>query len=170
MTTNSLATAIALPDRELLARIHVLAGNEREATAELVAHLAALELRPSLYAAQGYGSLFAYCTEALRLSEDAACNRMEVARACRSFPAIVDLLASGSLTLTSVRRLGKHLTPENHEAVLARAAHQRKEQIDALVAELAPKPDVISSVRKLPALARSSIGGREGELPTLASS
>jgi len=153
METNILATAVALSDQDLLSRIGALAGDEREATAELVAHLAALELRPSLYAAQGYGSLFAYCTEVLRLSEDAACNRIKAARACRRFPVILDLLASGSLTLTAVRMLRKHLTPENHQTVLARARHQRKEQIEALVAELAPRPDVVSSVRKLPTLA-----------------
>ena len=150
MKTNSLAAALAMPDQDLLARVNELARSEREATAELVAHLAALELRPSLYAAQGYGSLFAYCTEALGLSEDAACNRIDAARAGRDFPLILELLASGSLTLTSVRMLRKHLTPENHEAVLARAANQRKERIAALVAELAPKPDVVTSVRKLP--------------------
>jgi hypothetical protein len=150
MKTNSLAAAAALSDLDLLARVNQLARSEREATAELVAHLAALELRPSLYAAEGYGSLFAYCTEVLRLSEDAACNRIDAARACRDFPIILDLLTSGSLTLTSVRMLRKHLTPENHEVVLARAANQRKERIEALVAELAPKPDVVSSVRKLP--------------------
>ena len=59
METNILATVVALSDQDLLSRIDALAGHEREATAELVAHLAALELRPSLYAAQGYGSLFA---------------------------------------------------------------------------------------------------------------
>lgn len=88
---------------------------------ELVAHLAALDGRPALYAARGYGSLFSYCTQALRLSEDAACNRIEAARACRCFPVIVDLLASGEVTLTAVRLLGRHLTPENHRAVLAGA-------------------------------------------------
>jgi 5-methylcytosine-specific restriction endonuclease McrA len=150
MNTNILATAVALSDQDLLSRIDALAGSEREATAELIAHLAALELRPSLYAGQGYGSLFAYCTEALRLSEDAACNRIEAARACQRFPVILDRLASGSLTLTTIRMLRKHLTPENHETVLARAQNQRKEHIEALVAELAPKPDVVTSVRKLP--------------------
>jgi hypothetical protein len=149
MKTNSLAIAIALSDRDLLARIDALAGHEREATAELVAHLAALDLRPSLYAARGYGSLFAYCTKVLHLSEDAACNRIDAARACRDFPIILELLASGSLTLTSVRMLRRHLTAENHEAVLARAANQKKEQIEALVAELAPAPDVVSCVRRL---------------------
>ena len=150
MKTNILATAVALADRDLLARIGTLAGNEREATAELVAHLAALERRPSAYAAEGYGSLFDYCVGALGLSEDAACNRIEAARACRRFPVIVDLLAAGRLTLTSVRKLRNHLTPENHEAVLRKAAHRNKEQIEALIAELAPKPDVPASVRRLP--------------------
>jgi hypothetical protein len=96
MQTNILATAASLSDRDLLARLAALAGKEREACVELLAHLAALDTRPAVYAAQGYGSLFSYCTHALRLSEDAACNRIEAARACRRFPVILDLLASGA--------------------------------------------------------------------------
>jgi 5-methylcytosine-specific restriction endonuclease McrA len=149
---NILATAAALSDQDLLARLDVLTVKEREASVELVAHLAALDTRPSLYAGKGYGSLISYCTQALGLSEDAACNRIEAARACRRFPMILDLLASGAMTLTSVRLLRRHLTPENHQAVLARARGRSLRQIDALVAELAPRPDVPSSVRKLPTL------------------
>jgi hypothetical protein len=151
MKMNALATAAALSDHDLLTRTEALASRERETAAELVAHLAVLDSRPSVYAAKGYGSLFAYCTEALRLSDDAACTRTAAARACRRFPVILDLLASGTITLTCVRLLGKHLTPENHEAVLARASGRTNKQIEALVAELAPQPDVASSVRKLPA-------------------
>jgi hypothetical protein len=150
MRTNILATADGLSDQDLVARLHVLAGNERGASVELVAHLAALDTRPAVYAAQGYGSLFSYCTQALRLSEDAACNRIEAARACRRFPVILDLLASGAMSLTSVRLLGRHLTPENHQAVLAKANGRSRQQIEALVAELAPRPDVPSVVRRLP--------------------
>jgi hypothetical protein len=119
MSLNSLALASDLSDQELLARITSLAGREREATVELVAHLAVLDTRPVLYAAHSYGSLFGYCTKVLRLSEDAACNRIEAARACR-------------------------------RAVLARACGRSRRQIEALVAELAPRPDVSTSVRKLP--------------------
>jgi hypothetical protein len=150
MNTNILQTAVALPDGDLLSRIAALAGTERETTAELVAHLAALELRPSLYAALGYGTLFDYCTQALRLSEDAACTRISAARTCRSFPMVLDLLSSGAVSLTTLRLLKPHLTAENHQVVLARATHKRCEEIKALVAELAPQPDVPSSVRKLP--------------------
>src|ERR1700741_4770809 len=105
MNTNMLVLASALSDHDLLTRIGVLAGKEREATVELVAHLAALDARPSLYAAQGHGSLFSYCRRVLRLSEDAASNRIEAARACRRFPAILDLLASGDLSLSAIRKL-----------------------------------------------------------------
>ncbi|PYQ42135.1 MAG: hypothetical protein DMF77_13925 [Acidobacteria bacterium] len=128
----------------------MLAGKEREASVELVAHLAALDARPALFAAAGHGSLFSYCTDVLRLSEDATCNRIQAARACRDFPMILDLLASGAMSLTSVRILRPHLTPENHEAVLARASRRSRREIEALIAELAPRPDVPSSVRKLP--------------------
>src|SRR5437667_4593866 len=152
MNTNILATAAGLSDRDLIARLYALAGRERQASVELVAHLAVLDARPAVYAGLGYGSLFSYCTQSLRLSEAAACNRIEAARACRRFPVILDLLASGEMTLTSVRLLARHLTPENHEAVLARASRRSRQEIEALLAELAPRPDVPTQVRKLPTL------------------
>jgi hypothetical protein len=150
MNSNILVTASALSDQDLLARLETLAGREREASVELVAHLAALDSRPALFLAEGYGSLFSYCTQALRLSEDAACNRIDAARACRRFPLILELLASGSLTLTSVRLLGKHLTAENHPSVLAKARGKSRREIDVLIAELVPRPDLPSTVRRLP--------------------
>jgi hypothetical protein len=149
MKIDMLNAALALSDGDLLARIEALAGTERETAAELVAHLAVLEMRPPLYAALGYGSLFDYCTQALRLSEDAACTRTRAARTCRRFPIVLDLLSSGAVTLTTLRLLQPHLTAENHQAVLARATHKSCEEVKALVAELAPQPDVPSSVRKL---------------------
>src|SRR5882724_5572476 len=142
MKTNLLVTASALSDQDLLARLETLAGKEREASVELLAHLAALDTRKMLYAARGYGSLFSYCTQALRLSEDAACNRIEAARACRRFPQILELLASGFLTLTSVRLLAPHLTPENHESVLQKARHRTRREIEALDTEQGQSSDV----------------------------
>jgi hypothetical protein len=157
MNTNILATANELSDRDLLARLPVLAGQEREATVELLAHLAALDSRPSLYAAEGHGSLFSYCTHVLRLSEDAACNRIHAARACRRFPVILELLATGALSVTTVRLLREHLTAENYEAILARASGRSRREIDVLVAELAPRSDVPSSVRKLPTVVSAAL-------------
>jgi hypothetical protein len=150
MKINAFADATALSDGELLVRLRTLASAEREASAELVAHLAALDARPALYAAEGFGSLFSYCTVVLRLSEDAACNRIEAARVCGRFPEVVELLASGAVTLTSLRLLRRHLTPENHQEVLARASGGTRKEIESLVAELAPRPDAPNLVRRLP--------------------
>ena len=86
MKMHRLDAADALSDESLIAQIDALAGTERNATAELVAHLATLDSRPGLYAGMGYASLFNYCTQALRFSEDAACDRIAVAKACRRFP------------------------------------------------------------------------------------
>jgi len=158
MKTNLLASARSLSNEDLLDRLAVLAGNERHASIELIAHLAALQERPSLYEGLGFGSLFEYCTRALRLSEDATCTRTAVAGSCRRYPVILELLATGATNLTNMRRLAGKLTPENHEAILARAVHKTREEIEILVRELDPLPDLRSSVRKAaaPAIAGST--------------
>jgi hypothetical protein len=45
MNASILATAAALTDRDLLSRLQHLAGNERHALVELLAHLAELDTR-----------------------------------------------------------------------------------------------------------------------------
>ena len=109
-----------LTDDALVAAVKRLAGCERATTAQLVAHLAVMDER-QLHLKAGFKSLFVYCLETLRLSEDAICNRLEVARAARKFPIILDRFADGSVTLTAVRLLAPHLTAENHEALLREA-------------------------------------------------
>ena len=164
MPTKRLALAAALPDAALLSRIRELALHAREAVADLVAHLAELDAR-RLYLDEGYGSLFAYCTSALRLSEHGAYNRIEAARAARKFPAILDPLAAGSVNLATVRLLAPHLTAENHHAVLAQAEGRSKREVELLVTRLAPLPDPPSAIRKLPAAAQVSSAGRDVRLP-----
>src|SRR6185436_17234420 len=115
MSKHFIDTARGLTDTALMDRLRDLAGRERAAVVELIAHLAELDTRSSLYAAKGFGSLFRYCTDALGFSEDAACARIEAARASRRFPVVLDHLASGALTVTALRIIGKHLTIENHE-------------------------------------------------------
>ena len=66
MRSTLLCIAAGLSDEDLLQAVRVLAGRERDATVELVVHLAELDTR-KLHLAQGYSSLFGYCTEALHL-------------------------------------------------------------------------------------------------------
>jgi hypothetical protein len=104
MNTDILSRAAQLSDRELLAKVELLAKEERETVATLIAHLAVLDER-RLYLAEGCSSLFTYCMQVLHVSEYAAYDRMEVARAVRKYPLILEMLADGSLTLTTARLL-----------------------------------------------------------------
>ncbi len=138
-----------LSDQELLMHIRQAAQVEREATARLVALLVELDAR-RLYLGEGFSSLFTFCTQALHLSEHAAYNRIETARAARRFPIVLNMVDEGAVTVTAVRLLSPHLTPENHRDVLARARHKSKREIEQLVASLHPQPDVPAAIRKLP--------------------
>lgn len=91
-----LSSVAQLSNQELLAQVKRLAAREREATAILIAHLAELDER-RLYLAEGYSSLFAYCTQVLHLSEHAAYGRIEAARIVRRFPVILEMLEQGSV-------------------------------------------------------------------------
>ena len=148
MNIESLAE---LSDTDLLARVERLVHSERQATAALVAHLAEIANR-KLYVAQGYASLFSYCMQALHLSEHAAYNRIEAARAAMRYPAVLTCLARGDVHLTAVRLLSPLFTPENHRELLAAARHRSKRQVEELIARLRPQPDAPASVRRLPSV------------------
>jgi 5-methylcytosine-specific restriction endonuclease McrA len=138
-----------LSDNELIARVKVLANDERLATVALIASLMEFDAR-RLYLGEGCSSLFTYCTQVLHLSEHAAYGRIEATRAARRFPMLLDLLAEGDLTLTAICLLAPHLTAENHHDVLAAARHKTKRDVELLVATLRPRPAVHAIVRKLP--------------------
>jgi 5-methylcytosine-specific restriction endonuclease McrA len=146
---NEVPDHASLADTELLAEVHRLAGNERHATAQLIAALGELDAR-RLYLGEGCSSLFTWCTQVLHLSEHAAYGRIEAARAAQKWPVILDMLADGSLHLTAVALLRRHLTVENHLELLAAARHRTKREVEEIIAALQPQPAVPSTVRKLP--------------------
>jgi hypothetical protein len=87
--------------------------------------------------------------DVLHLSEAEAYLRITAARAAEH-PVLLHMLADGRLHLSGIAKLGPHLTLQNRDLLLSRAVHRSKRQIEELVAELAPRPDVPSVVRKLP--------------------
>ena len=145
----SLSAVASLSDAALLEHVGSLATLERRTTAKLVASLAELDTR-RLYLGAGCSSLFTYCTQVLLLSESAAYSRIAAARWGRKFPEILDWLADGSLTLTAITLLVPVMTSRNGLALLNRARHKSRRQVERIVAELNPKPDVATVVRKTP--------------------
>jgi hypothetical protein len=62
----------------------------------------------------------------------------------------LEMLRDGRLHLSGIAKLVPHLNRENRDAVLARAARKSKREIEELLAELAPRPDAPTAVRRLP--------------------
>jgi hypothetical protein len=146
------STSIALhsvSDDELLHRLGELVSHSRRVEADLVAHIGEVDER-RLYVREASPSMFAYCTERLHLSEAEAYRRITVARAARKHEVLLSMLRDGRLHLSGIAMLAPLLTPENRDALLARATHRSKRQIQELVAELSPRPDAPSVMRKLP--------------------
>jgi hypothetical protein len=148
----------SLSDDELLRRLSDLLSHSRRVEADLIAHIGEVDER-RLYAREACSSMFAYATEVLHLSEHEAYERITAARASRRYPLLLEMLRDGRLHLSGIGKLAPHLTEENHESLLARAAHRSKRQIEELLAELSPRPDVPSLIRKLPEPSR-------GQAPT----
>jgi hypothetical protein len=148
MNENILADAARLSDEALHSKLKLLAFGEREATVEVVGHLAELDSRRS-HLGEGPGSVCSYCRDVLGYSEDAAWNRAATANVVRRFPLVLGWLADGTLNVTTVRMLRPVLTTENHLAVLTEARRRSKTEVELSVRRLAPKSDVPSTIRKV---------------------
>lgn len=139
----------SLSDQDLLRGLESLLRQSRRVEADLVAHIGEVDAR-RLFAREAAPSMFVYCTQRLHLSEAEAYLRIEVARAARRHPLILDMLRDGRLHLSGIVKLAPHLSVDNRDALLARAAGRSKREVEELVAELLPRPDVPASLRKLP--------------------
>lgn len=142
----------SLSDDELLRCLSEVLAQSRRVEWVLVAHIAEVDAR-RLYASEGSRSMFQYCLEALHLSESEAYRRIAASRLlqrARSYPVLLKMLEDGRIHLAGISVLKKHLTDANYEDVLARATHKTKRELEELVAELAPKPDVAPTIRKQP--------------------
>ena len=146
----------SISDDELLRRLAQLLGQSRRVEADLVTHIAEVDER-RLYAREASPSMFAYCTDVLHLSEAEAYRRIAAARASREHPILLAMLGDGRLHLTGVAQLAPHLTRENRDALLRRATHQSKRQIEELIAEITPRPDAPAVMRKLPERQETSL-------------
>jgi hypothetical protein len=137
-----------LSNEVLRRELSTKAAREKEASAELLAHIADFDER-KLYVPAAYESMLAYCVGELGLSRDEAKQRIHIARAGRACPGVFEALEQGRVHLTGLRLLAPHLTPDNAGDLLSAAAHKSKEDIERLLAARAPRLDVPSMVAPL---------------------
>ena len=154
-----------MADEVLVREVMAVVERGNRLTARLLVYLAEVERR-NLHLKEGCSSLFAYCVERLGMAEGAAYKRVWAARVGRRFPRVLEMIAAGNIHLTGVHLLARHLTEENHRALLAPAAGKTKREIEKLVAEIAPRPDVPSRVAALPV---RSVGSTSTLQPPVAS-
>jgi hypothetical protein len=78
------------------------------------------------------------------VSDDELLNRL-VQLLAQSRRSEVDLV-----TLSGIVKLAPHLTAQNRDELLRRASHRSKREIEVILAEMFPRPDAPTMVRKLP--------------------
>ena len=149
MNVISFADVAALSDEDLEKSLLEVSFQGHLLLAAQLVHLSEIEHRRRELEA-GYSSLYDYCTRRLRLSNGEAFRRIAACRMLRRFPVMLAPLARGELNLCSIVLLRDVLTEANVEDVVRRASEKTTRQVEELVAELAPKPDVPSRIRALP--------------------
>ena len=95
---NSRTIVESLSSSDLRSATHKLVRRSHGLDAELLVHLGEIDER-KLYLDWTFSSMFAFCVGELRFSEDVACNRIDLARAARRMPVILEALRSGQVHL-----------------------------------------------------------------------
>ncbi len=130
-------------------RLRQLRGDERNVQVEFLLHLLAFDERGG-WGKLGYASLWKYCRCELRLLECAIWRRLGSMRVLRRFPFVVDYLRDGRIAMTTLVLVEKVLTADNAVATFDRISDRNAREVREIVAELEPRPDVPTSLRKLP--------------------
>jgi hypothetical protein len=139
----------ALSDAELVEGLQRVVGSGRRLLAELLAHLCAVEDR-RLHLDAGYPSLFSYCMVRLGFSEDEAYRRINVARLARKAPIVFDWIAEGRLSLSVAALLQPYVLAPNLQQLIGAVAGKSVKAAREILVTFFPRPDVASSIRKLP--------------------
>jgi len=130
-----------LGNSELVAGLSELIRQDNALSARVLAHLVELELR-ILHLEFGFSSLFAYCVEALGMSEGSAGRRVAATRVCRQFPEAFERVARGELHLCASCALAPHLNEENAAELFEACTGKTRRKIEELLAARFPQPDV----------------------------
>jgi hypothetical protein len=135
-----------MSNEQVVESLQALVGEGNRIVAKIVAYLVEVEER-RIHLELACSSMFDFCVRKLGFSDGEAFRRITAARLARRFPRILDAIASGRVHLSNLVLLRDHFSEDNVEELLDRAAGRSKREVEA---RLAPKPDLASSIRKLP--------------------
>jgi len=135
----------SLSDAALVTGLDEVLRRDRATTVELLVYLGEVDAR-KLYLPAGYSSMYSYCVRRLKMSQQTSYKRIRVARSAREFPAILRAIAAGDLHLSALVMLAPHFTPENATQLLQAAASKTESEIEKLLAEYFPRPDLAARI------------------------
>jgi len=139
----------AMTDRDVESALDEAVRHEGRSSARVLRCLIEFERR-RLHERKAHPSLFAYCTAELGYCEQAAYKRIRTARAAAVYPIILTLMEERRIDLSRVVALSAHLTAENHQELLERAARMSMRELEFFIAGLAPGQVRRDSMRALP--------------------
>jgi hypothetical protein len=154
-----------LRDEALIERLSLSVRNDRRLAVRMLVEMGEVLAR-GLYRDLGFPTMFEFATRRLGMSEAEAALRIRAAKVGRSFPVALEMLGRCEVNLTTLSMLATVLTEESIHLLHA-ARFKSKQQVLALIAAHAPKPDVPDSVRRLPPL-RASVRAQRVEGATRA--
>ncbi len=139
----------AMTDKDLVAHFENTMHHERHLIAESVRLLIEI-VRRDLHARLGYPSVFALLRERCHLSESCASKRASAAAAARAYPEVLDLLEQGSLNISNLSLVSRHLNDGNKTAFLKAACELTHRALEEFLAQrqgaMAPERTIIKKV------------------------
>ncbi len=124
----------------LILRLRQLLSREERIVVQFVLHLAEVYER-RLHLGLGYGSLFTFCREHLRMSNGTAGRRADAAFLLIRFPLAAERLRDGRISLSVFLALEEIMHEDTYQSILDRACRMTTDEVRVLVNELRPRVD-----------------------------
>src|SRR5688500_5119391 len=144
------------PASAITARLYEIRKGERAYLVEFLDNLIEMDER-KIAVELGFSSVFVYCTEHLRMPKSTTWRRTTCARLMARFPILREYLSDGRLCERTLPYLRDVLEESRLAEILDRAAGRTEEQIQLLVAALAPQPAKADLFRRLPSSRREPV-------------
>jgi hypothetical protein len=129
---------IGIDDKKLLFDLGELVKVEKQTTAKILKYLNEVDKR-KLWRAEGYSSLYDYCTRKLKYSEGEASRRIQSARSLAKFPELDRVLECKELNLTTLSILSSKLTSENHKELIEESKNKSAFEVKRILATHFPE-------------------------------
>ncbi len=105
--------------------------------------------RLRIYEDHDFGSLYAYCTQRLGLSEDRACTYIRVAQLATKVPALKEAIKKEEISVTAAKKLTQVLNIENQGVWLEKAKNVSTRELEIAIAKEKPQTLVRESVKPI---------------------